>query len=125
MVVAWVALLLGSLGVASIDTWERSVGSLLLICYALQGLVAEVLGVCVDEASISFPNRLLQRVPLFTLWRTTLPRKSFDRIDRAGERGVTIWHAGDPERVKLPSAETRKDFLSVCSKSFPHAKVSR
>lgn len=99
--------------------------SLLVLGYGVQGLIGAYLGVSVDEEGVSFPNPALSGVPFLTLGRRRLPRGSFDRVDRYGDRSVIIFYAGDPIFVPLPSSEHKKMFLTEISRAFPDVKVSR
>jgi hypothetical protein len=103
---------------------EAQIVLALLLGYTAHGLVAELIGVVITSKSISFPNHPIPDLPLITLWRKSVPARNFDRIDASGKSSVIIFKSGNPEIVRLPSRERRKQFLRVASKTYPHKHIS-
>jgi hypothetical protein len=121
----WIALLTGLLIFAAISA-ETEVQMLLAlsIAYAVQGFLAELIGVKIDSSGISFPNRLLPRFPYLVLFRRKFHKGSFDRVDFIDKRKIIV-HPGR-KQIILPmlkkSEETR--FLRVLRITFPRVRVA-
>jgi hypothetical protein len=79
--VVW--LLLEALGVLLASAQASPISTaagVLLMLYAFQGLIAEILGVKVDSNSISAPRRLTSASPFFVIWRERIPLNELHEI---------------------------------------------
>lgn len=97
----------------------------LLIGFALQALISEFLGVDANTDGIAVPNYPIPGFSLLPLWRKTIPRQHFDRIDRHGPVSATVFVSGAPMNVRLPSHKEQSLFLRYCVKAYPEKFISR
>lgn len=86
---------------------ELLVGMTIFGLFGLQGLVAELLGVRIGDAGVSFPRRLVAALPVSVAWRRTVSPDEISRIDIAEIGGVRL-SLTSAEVVDIPvPAETR------------------
>jgi hypothetical protein len=71
---------------------------MLLMIYGIQGYLAELIGVKIESSGISFPNRVFPSFPYLILFRSKLPRESFNRIDFVKRQIVIVYRHYDQKR---------------------------
>ena len=103
---------------------EAQIFLALSIAYAVQGCLAELIGVKIDSSGISFPNRALPRFPYLTLFRRKLRKGSFDRVDFIDKQKIMIHPGG--KQIILPTTKKseRARFARVLRNTFPRVRVA-
>jgi UDP-N-acetylmuramyl pentapeptide phosphotransferase/UDP-N-acetylglucosamine-1-phosphate transferase len=117
------AVLLAS--VFSFSETEVQMLLMLSMVYGLQGWLAELIGVKIDASGISFPNRVFPQFPYLVLFRRTLSKGSFDRVNFVRKQSsLVIYSAG--EQVTVPIT-TRFNGIAVAKclrNEFPKVSVT-
>jgi len=128
----WIALL-AAFSAAAVDfsaqTHKPNYLVLLAALYALQGLIAECLGVRVDEESISLPRRLSTILPL-VFWRRRLPitelREIVSMPRLIGVERVTLGMNFGPQALAVfPSRAKRLQFFRLIERLRPMVNIYR
>lgn len=78
--IAWLVLAAVGVGLAFVLEGPMQLLPALLGAYAVQGFVAEMLGVRIDAESIVLPRRFMSVSPFLVLWRERIPLTSVERI---------------------------------------------
>jgi hypothetical protein len=120
----WIAILTALLISAALSA-ETEIQILIALssAYAIQGCLAELIGVKIDSSGISFPNRVLPTFPYLVLFRRKLRKGSFDRIDFIDKQRIIIY----PERRQIIVPTTKKSedsFVTILRKTFPRVRVA-
>jgi hypothetical protein len=95
----------------------------LSLAYALQGCVAEFIGVKIEVSGISFPNRVFSRFPYLILFRRKLSTGSFDRIDFVNKRMLIIYPARDQIIIAPTKSRSKHNLVRVLREIFPMVSV--
>lgn len=120
----WIVILTALLVSALSAETEVQIFLALSIAYAVQGCLAELIGVKIDSSGISFPNRVLPRFPYLILFRRKLRKGSFDRVDFIDKQKMII-HPGR-KQIFLPTTKKSEEarFARVLRNTFPRVRVA-
>jgi hypothetical protein len=91
---------------------ELIIGMGLLALFGLQGLVAELLGIRISDAGVSFPRRLSPSLPFFVAWRRRVTPEEISRIDTAERGGLRLsLTSSEIVDVPMPDAHYARDVV--------------
>jgi hypothetical protein len=96
----------------------------LSVVYVMQGSLAELIGVKIEESGISFPNRVFPGFPYLVLFRCKLPRKSFNRIDFVKRQMFMIYPAVRQINVPVTKSCDEKRVVRFLRGTFPDLSVT-
>ena len=124
-VVAWVILAATSAVLCEgLDAFNLKCVGLLSVLYALQGLIAEGLGVRVSADHISAPRRFLVLPPVVVFWRAKGSLNNIQDITSIsrglGQRAIRLkWLSGGGLQLIFSSRDKKLRFLQVFSREAP------
>lgn len=96
----------------------------LLVAYSIQGCWVELIGVKIESSGISFPNRAFTRFPYLVLFRSKLPRKSFNRVDVVKKHVFVIYPAMRHITVPVTKSCDENRVVRVLRHTFPDLSVT-
>ena len=96
----------------------------LLVAYSIQGCWVELIGVKIESSGISFPNRVFPRFPYLVLFRSKLPRRSFNRVDFIKKHAVIIYPAMRQITVPVTKSCDENRVVRFLRHTFPDLSVT-
>jgi hypothetical protein len=105
---------------------ELAIQTLLIIflIYGVQGYLAELIGVKIESSGISFPNRVFPSFPYLVLFRSRLPRQSFNRVDFVKRQIVIIYPARKQINIPVTKSCDEKRVVRFLRDTFPGLSVT-
>lgn len=83
-----------------------------VVVLGIQGFLAELLGIRIDENGVSFPRRMLLSSPFPILWRRTIPTSEISRIDPWDETSLRLsLRSAEVVDLVFPDRESRRRFM--------------
>ena len=128
-VVAWVILAATSAVLCEgLDAFNLKCVGLLSVLYALQGLIAEGLGVRVSTDHISAPRRFLVLPPVVVFWRAKGSLNNIQditSISKGLERGLVRlkWLSGGGLRLIFSSRDKKLQFFQAVRERRPRVSI--
>jgi hypothetical protein len=94
------------------------------VVYGIQGYLAELIGVKIESSGISFPNRVFPSFPYLVLFRSKLPRRSFNRVDFVKRQIVIVYPAR--RQINIPATKScdEKRVVRFLRDTFPDLSVT-
>jgi hypothetical protein len=121
----WTIILVTLLLLVVLST-ETTVQILLVffVVYGIQGYLAELIGVKIESSGISFPNRVFPSFPYLVLFRSKLPRRSFNRVDFVKRQIVIVYPAR--RQINIPATKScdEKRVVRFLRDTFPDLSVT-
>ena len=96
----------------------------LLVVYGIQGCCVELIGVKIESSGISFPNRVFPRFPYLVLFRSKLPRRSFNRVDFVKKHVFIIYPAMRQITVPVTRSCDENRVVRFLRDTFPDLSVT-
>jgi hypothetical protein len=131
MCVLWAVLLAMALGATVVLSSNASiVVGLLVSLFALQGLIAEILGVRVDATYLDVPRRPMRSVPLLVLWRQRIHSRAIRDVTSIStlhglERVMVKWEGGATLTLMFLDQNKKYSFFQVVNRFCPEASIYR
>jgi hypothetical protein len=94
--------------------------------YGAQALIAEALGVKVDQTSVTFPRRPLANFPLLVFWRERIRCADIEQITSRSTKQIRL-HKPSGKRIKLAFANraAKLQFVDYIKQTNPSIDVYR
>jgi hypothetical protein len=96
----------------------------LLVAYSVQGCWVELIGVKIESSGISFPNRVFPRFPYLVLFRSKLPRMSFNRVDVVKKHVFVLYPAMRQVTVPVTKSCDENRVVRFLRHTFPDLLIT-
>jgi hypothetical protein len=122
---AWLVFTMVSLVLAFQQTQPLMTIFLWLVAvYGLQGFIAELLGLRMNGASITFPRRLASGFPLLVLWRGRIRCAEIDQIRSKWQTQIRVDKTtGERMKVIFANRAMRSSFFQFIRKKNPSVEI--